>query len=249
MDENQILELGPFDIPELPSRPVRIFLPEGFNKQKFRAVMVMFDGQNIFDDEHSFSGGWHMHELISALSPRAYLRPAIVGIHHGGESRLDELAPFQTKQGGGKLDVMLTWVGDTLLPMLRGQLDLVPGPLGAIIVGSSMGGLASFHAHFARPDLFGGALVMSPSLWFGKDQNFQFIKSQPKPNPSRIYFDWGTREGREMSTPAHDMAEYLETLDYAEEQLMIRRDLKGKHTEADWRRRMPRALRFMFRKE
>ncbi|MEO7111469.1 MAG: alpha/beta hydrolase-fold protein [Polyangiaceae bacterium] len=249
MEENQIVELGPFDIPELPSRPVRLFLPTGFKKQKFRVLMVMFDGQNIFDDEHSFSGGWHMQDLISRLSPRAHFRPAIVGIHHGGESRLDELAPFRTEQGGGKLDLMLDWTGNLLLPMLREELDIVEGPLGAIIVGSSMGGLASLYAHFTRPTLFGGALVMSPSLWFGKDRVFESITSCPTPNPSRIYFDWGTREGREMSQPAHDMAAHLEARGYSEEQLMIRRDLKGKHTEADWQRRMPRALRFMFAKD
>jgi len=249
MEENQILELGPFDIADLPSRPARLFLPAGFSKQKFRSLLVMFDGQNIFDDAPSFSGGWHMHELVSALSPRAYFRPAIVGIHHGGESRLDELAPFRTEQGGGKLDAMLTWTGETLLPMLRGQLDLVSGPLGAVIGGSSMGGLASIHAHFSRPDLFGGALIMSPSLWFGKDQVLEYLFARPTPNPSRIYFDWGTREGKGMSEPARIMAEHLESREYDDEQLMIRRDLKGKHAEADWRRRMPRALRFMFRKE
>ena len=248
MDENKVIEIGPFDIPDLPSRPVRVFLPTGFNKQRFRTALVMFDGQNIFDDEAAYAGGWHMDALVSAVSPRAHFRPAIVGLHHGGESRLDELAPFQTKQGGGKLNDLLAWMGETLLPMLRAELALIDGPLGAVIGGSSMGGLASFYAHFARPDLFGGALVMSPSLWFGKDENFAFIRSQPKPDPSRIYFDWGTREGREMSVPAHDMAEYLESLAYDEEQLMIRRDLKGKHTEADWQRRMPRALRFMFRR-
>jgi predicted alpha/beta superfamily hydrolase len=249
MDENKVTEIGPFDIPDLPSRPARVFLPEGFARQKFRPLLVMFDGQNIFDDESAFAGGWHMDALVSALSPRAYFRPAIVGLHHGGESRLDEYAPYKTKQGDGKLDGLLAWMGTALVPMLRAQLSLIDGPLGAVIGGSSMGGLASFYAHFARPDLFGGTITMSPSLWFGRDRNFQFIQSRPKPNPSRIYFDWGSREGRGMSAPAQDMAEHLESLDYSEEQLMIRRDLKGKHTEDDWKRRMPRALRFMFRRD
>ncbi|MEO8876708.1 MAG: alpha/beta hydrolase-fold protein [Polyangiaceae bacterium] len=249
MEENQITEIGPFEIPDLPPRPARVFLPTGFKKQRFRSLLVMFDGQNIFDDEPSFSGGWHMHDLVSALSPRMHFRPAIVGINHGGESRLDELAPFHTNQGGGKLDVMLDWTGETLLPMLRAELDLLPGPLGAVIGGSSMGGLASLYAHFTRNELFGGALVMSPSLWFGKDQVFGAIMTRPTPSPSRIYFDWGTREGRDMSEPARMMAEHLETRSYDEAQLMIRRDLKGRHAELDWKRRMPRALRFMFAKE
>jgi enterochelin esterase-like enzyme len=249
MEENQITEIGPFEIAGLPPRVARVFLPTGFNRQRFRSLVVMFDGQNIFDDGPSFSGGWHMDEIVSALSPRAHFRPAIVGIHHGGESRLDELAPFRTERGGGNLDVMLTWMGAVLLPMLRAELALIDGPFGVTIGGSSMGGLASLYAHFAQPDLFGGTFTMSPSLWFGKDQVTEFITSQPTPSPSRIYFDWGAREGRMINGPAQAMAEHLESRGYDDDQLMIRRDLKGKHTEADWKRRMPRALRFMFRKE
>lgn len=247
-EENSIVEIGPFDIPELPSRMARVFAPPGFGNQRFRPLLVMFDGQNVFDDEPSFAGGWHIHDLVSVLPPRAYFRPAIVGINHGGESRLDGLGPFPTPQGGGKTDRILDWTGDVLLPMLRDRFDLIPGPLGTVVGGSSMGGLASLYAHFRRPDLFGGALVMSPSLWFGRQQVFDFITSQPTPNPSRIYFDWGAREGRDMNDPAEAMAAHLRSRGYPEKQLMIRRDAKGRHSEADWRRRLPKALRFMFRR-
>ena len=116
------------------------------------------------------------------------------------------------------------------------------------LVGCMMGGLAALYAHFKRPDLFGGALAMSPSLWFGRQELFAFVTSQPTPNPSRIYFDWGAREGQDMNDPAEAMAAHLRTRGYAEKQLMIRRDAKGQHRESDWRRRMPKALRFMFRR-
>lgn len=248
MDENRIVDIGPFEIPDLPSRGARVFAPEGFSKQRFKPLLVMFDGQNIFDDEPSFAGGWHVHELVSALPPRSYFRPAIVGINHGGESRLDGLGPFPTPQGGGKTDNLLTWAGETLLPMLKEHFDLMGGPLGTVVGGSSMGGLAALYAHFKRPDLFGGALAMSPSLWFGREQVFAFLTSQPTPSPSRIYLDWGAREGRDMNDPAEAMAENLKSRGYAEKQLMIRRDAKGRHSENDWRRRLPKALRFMFRR-
>lgn len=248
MDENRIVDIGPFEIPDLPSRMARVFAPAGFSKQRYRPLLVMFDGQNIFDDEPSFAGGWHVHELVSALPVRSYFRPAIVGINHGEETRLDGLGPFATPQGGGKTDNLLTWAGEILLPMLKEHLDLIGGPLGTVVGGSSMGGLAALYAHFKRPDLFGGALAMSPSLWFGREEVFSFVTSQPTPNPSRIYFDWGAREGRDMIDPAEAMAAHLKSRGYAEKQLMIRRDAKGRHSEADWRRRLPKALRFMFRR-
>ena len=248
MSDDRIIEVGPFEVPDLPSRMARVFVPEGFAEQEFKPLLVMFDGQNVFDDEPSFSGGWHVHDAVAAMNGETHFRPAVVGINHGNEARLDGLGPFHTRQGGGKADNLLGWAGDTHLPMLRDHFHLTGGPIGTVVGGSSMGGLASIYAHFARPDLFGGAIVMSPSLWFGKKKVFDFITHAETPNPSRVYFDWGAHEGKEMSEPAKAMAQHLRARGYSDEQLRIVEDPEGKHSEADWLRRIPHALDFMFHK-
>ncbi len=246
MSDDRVIEVGPFEVPDLPSRMARVFVPEGFADQGFKPLLVMFDGQNVFDDEPSFSGGWHVHDVVAAMSPDLYWRPAVVGINHTNEGRLDGLGPFHTRKGGGKADNLLAWAGATLLPMLLAHFELSGGPVGTVVGGSSMGGLASIYAHFARPDLFGGAIVMSPSLWFGKKKVFDFIRHAPTPDPSRIYLDWGSGEGEEMTENAKAMAKHLRSRGYSDEQLRIVEDPDGKHSEADWLRRIPGALSFMF---
>ncbi|HWL88546.1 MAG TPA: alpha/beta hydrolase, partial [Polyangiaceae bacterium] len=114
---------GKYTIPGLgPERAIRIHVPRtsqpvsrrrGLER---RPLLVLFDGQNIFDDAPSFSGGWYAHTTVEKLSPDIYHVPLIVAIDHGGELRIDELSPFPMGGRGGKADILLDWIGATLLP-------------------------------------------------------------------------------------------------------------------------------------
>src|SRR5262249_20661939 len=111
--------LGPFDVPGLASRRVRVFVPRtrpAASRASHRPrVLYLFDGQNLFDDEPSFAGGWHLHESLDR--PRD--APVVVGIDHGGEARIDELGPWRTEGGGGSTDALLDWICATLMPVIE----------------------------------------------------------------------------------------------------------------------------------
>ncbi|WP_394850592.1 alpha/beta hydrolase [Pendulispora brunnea] len=224
-----------------------------------RPLLLLFDGQNVFDDEPSFSGGWHVHTSVDKLSPERHHVPIVVAIDHGGEQRIDELGPFEAPAPkglpgggttrGGKADILLDWIGATLLPDVRGRFPIVEGPVGVCIGGSSMGGLAAMYAHFRRPDLFGGVISMSPSFWFGQRALFAFVSKQPTPHFSRVYLDGGLREGGgNMAALVARMAELLTLRGYGPDKLKLVLDPRGAHGERHWRRRFPAALRFMYRK-
>ena len=58
--------LGPFRVPWLPGeRRVRVFVPRPLRAGARLPVLYMFDGQNLFDDGPSFSGGWHLHLYLA----------------------------------------------------------------------------------------------------------------------------------------------------------------------------------------
>jgi predicted alpha/beta superfamily hydrolase len=87
---------------------------------------------------------------------------------------------------------------------------------------------------------------MSPSLWVGGDRMFDFVGSTSKPWTSRIYLDAGALEaGGSMLRAAERMEKLLRQRGYGDDALRFRRDAKGKHSERDWRRRAPPALRFL----
>jgi predicted alpha/beta superfamily hydrolase len=233
------------EVPGLSTRRVRVYLPGGFDAQPERPSLWLFDGQNVFGDEGSYAGGWHTHEAADKL-PRGVLRPAIVGIDHGGTGRIDELAPFSDGKKGGHLDALLGFVVGVLMPRLRRELGLSAGPARVIAGGSSMGGLAAIYTHFRHPEAFGGALCMSPSLWFAGRAIFPFIAAQGTPWTSRVYLDCGAREARgAMLGIVRGLATDLRRRGYGDDKLLYRPDSKGTHSEAHWRRRFPRALKWV----
>lgn len=243
--------LGPLSIAGMePERTVRVFLPEGFSRTPpaERRTLLLFDGQNVFDDEGSYAGGWHAHEAARRLRrARGVVAPAIVAVPHGGEARIAELSPFSHGSHVGRADVFLDGVVRGLVPILRAHLGLASGALDTFVGGSSMGGLAALYAHFRYPDTFGGALAMSPSLWVASPAIFAYIEGCPTPFFSRVYLDCGGREAAGRMLPlVRRMASLLEGRGYGPERLLFRADPRATHSEVHWRRRLPRALRFLF---
>lgn len=243
-------QLGEFEIPGLGTRRVRAYEPRGRTPGMARPVLYLFDGQNVFSDEGSFAGGWYVHDAVDRLVPgKTVVAPIVVAIDHGNARRIDELGPWKSRQGGGQTDALLEWMTASLMPVVHGRFKLVGGPLGATVGGSSMGGLAALYAHYKRPDAFGGAICMSPAFWFARKAIVDFVRSQPTPHVSRVYIDCGVREGGGGMLPiCQEVVEELEARGYAKSQLLYRPDPRGTHQERHWRRRLPKALRFMFRR-
>lgn len=244
----KIQVLGPYATPGLVPRRVRLYLPSDFKPEIPRFTLFLFDGQNAFDDEPSYAGGWYAHEAAERLARAGKLAPILVGIDHGGPERIRELSPFPVQGTEGQLDLLLDWLLDTLKPALAERLPLLEGPAGSAVGGSSMGGLAATYAHFRRPLELGGALVMSPSFWLGDGAILDWVRDQPRPPFSRVYLDSGMREGRGTLLPlVARLAGHLAARGYGDLNLRFRTDPKGLHSEQSWRRRLPAALRFLYR--
>jgi predicted alpha/beta superfamily hydrolase len=247
MKPGEINLLGPFTVPGLAPRLIRVYLPRTYTPAASHFGLYMFDGQNVFDDRPSFSGGWYIHEAVEGLAKSRRPAPVVIGIDHGGPGRNLELSAFPMEAEPGQAHVLLDWVTGSLMPALTAELNLVPGPLGSVVGGSSMGGLAAFWSHFHYPQAFGGALVMSPSFWVANQAIFADTAVQPTPVVSRVYIDAGAREDKGRVVDAvKTMVEQLTARGYDSDRLMWRADSKGTHSEASWRRRLPKALRFMY---
>jgi predicted alpha/beta superfamily hydrolase len=238
----QIHILGPFKIPWLKGpRLVRVYAPPPTGHPP--PVLYMFDGQNIFDDAPSFVGGWHMHDAAERLAKHGRTVPVIVGIDHGGEHRARELTPFHGKRRGQAAH-LIRWIARDLSPKIRRRFHVRHDVAGTAIGGSSMGGLAALYAHFHRPDFFGAALCMSPSLWVGRGKMFTYLEGEPRPWTSRIYVDAGVHEG--LWPQASRLVRALRARGYGDDDLRWVSDPHGRHHEHDWRRRIPGALEFLF---
>lgn len=243
-------DLRPLKPRGIGNRRVRAFVPvRGLGERSApRPLLVMFDGQNVFGERGSFAGGWHVHEAVAQFArTRRTPAPIVVAIDHGGDARIDELAPFHDGKRGGKLPRLIDAVVGELIPHVETRFELTGRHF---IGGASLGGLASLYAHLLHPAVFAGALAMSPSLWFARARVAALLHGPPRPAQSRIYLDCGGREDG-MWPPIATFAQRLrkrgwtDTPARTEHQLMLRFDARGEHNEEAWRRRFPKALRFL----
>lgn len=241
----RLQHVAPVHIPGIGDRALTLYHPPARDPAVPLPIAILFDGQNLFRDEGSFAGGWHVHATLDRMAARGKKVPLVVGIHHGGSMRIEELSPWRISGGAGRADQLLAWITGKLLVQLHHQYPILLGPENTLIGGSSMGGLMALYAFCRHPEIFGRVLCMSPSLWVGGGAIFREVQHARLSTSIRIYLDAGGREGSVMHH-AHQMARLLvhKGLD-PRRQLMWRPDKRGSHNERAWRRRLPKAMRFL----
>jgi enterochelin esterase-like enzyme len=238
----RFVALGAFQPPGAPARPVRAYLPSTVHRGTPHSLLILLDGQNVFGDHGSFAGGWHAHDAVDHLVAATLEAPIVVAVDNGGAHRLCEL--------GRDVRLFGEALAHDLLPRLAATFAL-RGREGRVVGGASLGGLAALYAAFDHPEAFGAALAMSPSLWFGRRCLPRRLAHAEVTVPAgvRVYLDAGARERGRMFADAADLAAWLGRHGVPPERLLWRPDQRGAHHEKHWRRRLPKALRFLFRRE
>lgn len=250
LPEEQPFELGRFAIPGLTgARRVRVWLPRGVRDKRVPTLYLM-DGQNALGDEGSFSGGWHAHEVMGRRARKKRRAAAIVAIDHGNEHRIGDYSPFPTERfGEGRAPRFVDWLCRSLVPLVEHELPVLSHPDDRIIGGSSMGGLVSLYAFLARPDVIGRAMVMSPSLFLGRDALLSMARPGLIPWSHRCYLDGGRKEMRGfLSSSLPHVATRLTHAGLSHRHVKVRLDPRGGHDERTWNRRLVGALEWLFKR-
>jgi predicted alpha/beta superfamily hydrolase len=228
-------------------RDLDVYLPPSYSQARRRyPVVYMQDGQNLSDPDRAFAGTWQLEQAVRTLAARG-IEAIVVGIPNLGAARVNEYTPFvDAKIGGGDGDAYLAFMERTVKPLVDRRFRTRPEREATGVFGSSLGGLISLYAFFRRPDVFGRAAALSPSLWFGRDRLLGFIKGAPRPRRGRLYLDVGTAEGAGTLKDARLMRALLETKGLeVGDRLSYLEDRGGRHEEAAWARRIEDAIAFL----
>ena len=141
------------------SKKIDIIVPKNYDKNKSYGLLLMFDGQNLYDkencgdytDKNDPYGSWQVDVSMSMLAKNKDLEFIVVGIEHTDILRTNELitpASFgQLKDDGliqecekeGYIDYLDSFINETLLPYIYNKYNIDKQNIG--ISGSSMGGL------------------------------------------------------------------------------------------------------------
>jgi predicted alpha/beta superfamily hydrolase len=240
--------LAPMTIPGLGrERTIRVYLPPGYEAGDTRyPVLYLHDGQNLFDDATSFVGEWGIDESLDALAKDG-LPFIAVGIDHGGDKRLNELSPWgNAKYGPAEGIAYLEFLAKTLKPYIDANYRTLPDRDHTGIGGSSMGALMSTYAIEKYPQLFGKALVFSPSYWYAGEAAFDYTQGRCLPAGTRIYLVTGGEEGDEALGDLRRMTQVLR--DNASPGVALFSEVRAgaKHNETFWKQEFPAAVRWLF---
>ena len=239
-----------FDIPQLKTtRKVWIYLPEEYHSSEARyPVIYMADGQNLFDEATSYSGEWKVDETMDSLKTLNKINAIVVGIDNGGSERLNEYSPWKNEQyGGGHGDAFADFLAQTLKPYIDTYFKTKNEAKNTALIGSSMGGLISLYTGVKYPEKFGKLGVFSPALWFSEADLKTYVqKNSSSLQNTKIYFVAGQNESKEMVNDINEIIEILKTKGLSNQNLDVKIDEKGTHSESFWAQQLPNALLWLF---
>jgi predicted alpha/beta superfamily hydrolase len=147
--------------------------------------------------------------------------------------------------GGGGVDGYERFLIDTVKPFVDQSYRTLPGKDTTAIMGSSLGGLASFYIARRNPSVFGKAGCMSSSFWWNNQALTVTVEQSTARVPVRFYLDAGTSNDGLTETTRMDTA-------LAADGYVQGKDLDfviaqgGSHNEASWAARVETPLTWLF---
>ncbi len=242
MDEN-------FFIPQLDrKRKVWVYLPPDYETSTKRyPVIYMQDGQNLFNEQTSFSGEWKVDETMNALFNAGDYGAIIVAVENGGWRRLDEYSPWYNNQleAGGEGEKYAEFLVKTLKPYVDASYRTLPAKEYTGIIGSSMGGLITHYIAMEYQNVFSKVGVLSPSFWFSNEA-FSHTTSKGKRGDLKYYTIAGQGEGAEMLGGLNKMIDVMGTIGFGSNDIRKIIHPDGKHEEGYWAREFGNAYKWLF---
>lgn len=241
-----------FFMPQL-NRNRRIWLylpPDYFTSTKHYPVLYMKDGQNLFDNQTSFSGEWQVDETLNTLFNQGDYGAIVVGIDNGGGERLNEYSPWVNPQyGGGQGDAYMAFVAETLKPYIDENFRTRPEPEMNALIGSSMGALIATYGACEYPNAFRKIGSFSPAYWFALTPLTTYISSVPNLNQHRVYFVAGQNESSTMVPNITTIRTTMQNNGLTTNNTFTKIDANGTHSESYWRNEFGAAYQWLFMEE
>lgn len=243
------------DCSRLPGmRMLRIYVPAAnLRGDRPLPVLLVNDGHKAFEPANhrsvpawQQSGTLQLHRVMDGLLCEHAVRPAIVvaiATHAG--SRADQYVPVRTRFGtssfGGFGDAYLDLLEHEVLPAVEARLRGIAVSRAAadrVLMGTSIGGVSALYGAMTRPEVFGGAIALSPSAWI--DDGFLTRAALERDAVrARIGADIGDAERPPIREHCHRL---FDALAARGGDRVVANEVGGVHNEDSWRQRLPRLL-------
>ena len=244
---------------------VRVHVPPGYEQSsREHGLLIMFDGQNLFDRASSSHGmEWEVDETVERLTSQARLDSMLVVGVDSPDTAQERYAQYTAWD----------WELDGVPVVARGEqtADFLVGPVldhvrdhyrvtrdrsRVGLAGSSLGGYMTLYVGTRHSELFGRLLAFSPVLLnepMRGDALREYIARRGFEDGTRVYLDMGGNEELSyVDDPARlvaDLAETTRAVTHAVRppQEVVSRVIPGAgHDERAWAARFEPALLWAF---
>jgi predicted alpha/beta superfamily hydrolase len=225
--------------------------PYAAEQERLFPMLIMQDGQNLFDPDTSFLRGnyWRMGETADALICAGEIEPlVIVGIYNSGEHRIDEYTPVEDRRlGGGQADTYGQMLVEELRLFLAHKYRVLISGANCGLGGSSLGGLVSMYLGLRYPEVFGKLAILSPSVWWRGRAILKTVSKLRRSTGQRIWLDIGTQESPRALPDVRMLKTALEGKGWCENVDLGYMEAEGAdHSEWAWAERVAPMLKFLF---
>jgi enterochelin esterase-like enzyme len=244
------------------TRMLRVWLPPNYNAPenatRHYSVFYLNDGQNLFDPATAFAGvDWQLGETADRLIREGEIAPLIiVGIDNTGTERIKEFLPYRSfsppvlrPKGKRYPDFLFSEV----MPFVYERYRIARGAENTGLGGSSLGALISLYTALDRPGAFHRLLLESPSLFVSNRRILKY-SHYFRQWPEKIVIGVGTREAgredkdRQVVDDVRELERIMRHAGLRDDRLKVRIVEGAGHNEAEWGKRFPEALSFLFAK-
>ncbi len=219
---------------------VRVFLPPGYDENSLQRfpVVYMQDGQNLFFPAEAPQGKhWRVPETLALLDRMCLVRQVIVVGVYPKERLREYTAPGY--------EAYARFLARELKPWIDARYRTESAAADTAILGSSLGGVVSFHTAWEHPNVFGQVGALSATFGY-RDDLLARVLSDPR-RVVRVYLDSGWPRDNYEATRA--MAAALRARGYHEgRDLLYLAYPEAKHEEDAWAARLHVPFQFFFRR-
>lgn len=197
VSSGKLITLDRFESQYVSPRTIRIWLPDNFSQTQSYALIIMHDGQMLFDASSTWNKQeWGADEVAQTLIDEGKVMPFIIvgvdnisGLRHAeyfpqapflamtNQQQQDayalQRAPGQLLFGSSevKSDNYARFLTTELKPYLVANYPIVNDPKHHFLMGASMGGLISWYTAISYPSEYGGVACLSTHWLGGFDPN------------------------------------------------------------------------------
>lgn len=178
-------------------RELAVYLPPGYEHDTFHYPVIYFlDGQAIFDQKRFGNLEWQVDEVLDSLAQAGGPKAIAVGIYNS-KKRDSEYQPDFTEDHSNEDQftghVHARWIATELKNWIDRRYRTLSDTKHTYIGGSSYGGIMAYYLLTQYDDVYGGALVMSPSCWVN-EKIFSLHHDIADLSEKKIYLNSGEKE-------------------------------------------------------